>query len=99
MPRWNFCTLPAIRGIAHLSLEMSHRGLPFQLPRHPECAQASHPKPTFPHRRLGCQAHETRRPEACYFKTHKVTEAQEEWWRAQVREAIALDWLPLLPGK
>lgn len=40
-----------------------------------------------------------RRPEACYFKTHKVTEAQEEWWRAQVREAIALDWLPLLSGK
>lgn len=37
-----------------------------------------------------------RRPEPDYFKTYGVTEGLEEWWRAQIQEAIAFDWSPWL---
>lgn len=39
-----------------------------------------------------------RLPDVGYFKTYKVTADHEEWWRTQIREALAFDWTPWLPA-
>jgi hypothetical protein len=37
-----------------------------------------------------------RLPEDGFFKTFRVVEQKEDWWRAQIREALSFDWSPWL---